>query len=292
MKNIAVFCKHKPSVDKEVLSDLTRWLRDRKCNVVMDRETAAIVGESSHQERSQVPALADLIIVLGGDGTLLSVARIAHPYDVPILAVNLGGLGFLTEVALPELYETLEPVLRNEYKIEERMLLNACLWRGKNKVAEYFVLNDVVINKGALARIVNLQVLVNDQYMTSYRADGLIIATPTGSTAYSLSAGGPIIHPSMHALALSPICPFTLTNRPIVIPDNSKIKVELTTENEAVRVTLDGQEGCDMFTGDVLEIQQAQTAMKLIQAPGKNYYQILRKKLHWGTTAEDEETRK
>ena len=292
MKNIAVFCKHKPSVDKEILSDLTRWLRDRKCNVVMDRETAEIIGESSHHERSQVPALADLIIVLGGDGTLLSVARIAHPYDVPILAVNLGGLGFLTEVALPELYETLEPVLRNEYKIEERMLLNACLWRGENKVAEYFVLNDVVINKGALARIVNLQVLVNDQYMTSYRADGLIIATPTGSTAYSLSAGGPIIHPSMHALALSPICPFTLTNRPIVIPDNSKIKVELTTENEEVRVTLDGQEGCDMFAGDVLEIQQAETAMKLIQAPGKNYYQILRKKLHWGTTAEDEATQK
>ena len=286
MKTIAVYCKQKPSVDKEVLHHLTQWLRERKRQVVMDADTAAIIGESSKYQRTDLPSLADLIIVLGGDGTLLSVARIAHPFDVPILAVNLGRLGFLTEIALPELYSTLEKVLNNQFDLEQRMLLNASLLRNGNKVDDFHVLNDVVINKGALARIVNLQVRVNNQYMTSYRADGLIIATPTGSTAYSLSAGGPIIHPSMHALVLSPICPFMLTNRSIVIPDQSIIQVELTTEIENVRVTLDGQEGCDMLTGDVLEIKKAQTSLKLIQAPGKNYYQILRKKLHWGSNAQ------
>jgi NAD+ kinase len=166
------------------------------------------------------------------------------------------------------------------------MLLNASLWRRDKKVANYHVLNDVVINKSALARIVNLRVTVDDQYMTSYRADGLIIATPTGSTAYSLSAGGPIMHPSMHALVLSPICPFDLTNRSIVVPDRSKIQVELTTENEDVSVTLDGQEGCEIFTGDVLVVQKSESSLRLVQAPGKNYYELLRNKLQWTSTAE------
>jgi NAD+ kinase len=153
---------------------------------------------------------------------------------------------------------------------------------------DFNVLNDIVINKGALARIIDLTVQVNDQPMTSYRADGLIIATPTGSTAYSLSAGGPIIHPSMEALVLSPICPFTLTNRPIVVPDTSRIKVQLTKrhEDEDVRITLDGKVGCAMKSGDILAAEKTQVSIKLVQAPGKNYYQTLRKKLHWGSTAE------
>lgn len=253
----------------------------------MDKGTARIIDQESAFQRKDIPARVDLIVVLGGDGTLLSVARIAHPFNVPILAVNLGSLGFLTEIVLSELYAILEKVLDGQFEYESRMLLNACLWRDNEKAGDYHVLNDVVINKGVLARIVNLEVRVNNQYMTSYRADGLIIATPTGSTAYSLSAGGPIIHPSMNALVLSPICPFTLTNRSIVIPDQSLIQVELATENENVRVTLDGQEGCDMVQGDVLEVKKTQTTLKLIQAPGKNYYQILRKKLHWGSNADD-----
>jgi NAD+ kinase len=287
VKKIGVFCKQKVPVGKEVLTELTQWLNKKGREVLLDKDTAGIIGQASSYERNEIPAHADLIIVLGGDGTLLSVARIAHPFDVPILAVNLGSLGFLTEVALPELYEVLDKVLNGQFEYESRMLLNACLWRGDEKVGDYHVLNDVVINKGVLARIVNLEVRVNNQYMTSYRADGLIIATPTGSTAYSLSAGGPIIHPSMNALVLSPICPFTLTNRSIVIPDQSLIQVELATEKENVRVTLDGQEGCDMVQGDVLEIKKTQTTLKLIQVPGKNYYQILRKKLHWGSSADN-----
>lgn len=286
MKNIGVFCKQKVPVGREILTELTRWLHKKNLRVLMDQDTAGVIGQTSTYRRNEIPARADLIIVLGGDGTLLSVARITHPYNVPVLAVNLGSLGFLTEITLPDLYEVLDKVLTGQFDFEPRMLLNACLWRDGEKVGEFHVLNDVVINKGALARIVNLEVRVNNQYMTSYRADGLIISTPTGSTAYSLSAGGPIIHPSMNALALSPICPFTLTNRSIVIPDQSLIQVELATENENVRVTLDGQESCDMVHGDALEVKKTQTTIKLIQAPGKNYYQTLRKKLHWGSNAD------
>lgn len=283
MKNIGIFCKQKLPVGRKTLTDLIQWLNKKDCQVIMDKDTANILGDDSPHQGTDIPGRVDLIIVLGGDGTILSVARSAHPFNVPILGVNLGTLGFLAEVTLPDLYEVLENVLNGQFQCENRMLLNACIWRDKKKVGDYHVLNDVVINKGALARIVNLKVRVNSQYMTSYRADGLIIATPTGSTAYSLSAGGPIIHPSMDALVLSPICPFTLTNRSIVIPDQSLIQVELTTENENIRVTFDGQEGCDMFQGDILEVKKAQTSIQLIQAPGKNYYQILRNKLHWGS---------
>jgi NAD+ kinase len=285
IKKIGIFSKQKPDISRKVLLELTSWLRERNYETLMAPETAGIINEISDLKKEKIPSKADLIIVLGGDGTLLSVARLTHPFDVPILAVNLGSLGFLTEVALPELYKTLEQVLKGESGIERRMLLNALLKRGGQIVHDDFALNDVVINKNA-ARIVNLEVHVNGQYMTSYRADGLIISTPTGSTGYSLSAGGPIIHPSMNALVLSPICPFTLTNRPIVIPNQSTLQVRLITEEE-VQVTLDGQTGYPMFRDDILEIKQGPTPVSLIQAKGKNYYQILRRKLHWGRQADD-----
>ncbi len=287
-KNIGVFCKPKPNIGQQVLSELTAWLRQRGCRVLMDADSAGLIGETSTHDKSEIPGLSQLIVVLGGDGALLRVAQLSHAYDVPILAVNLGSLGFLTEVALPELYPTLEAVMSGNFTAEQRMLLNACLWRDGKKVEEHTVLNDVAIGKGALARIVNLEVNVNGRQMTSYRADGLIIATPTGSTAYSLSAGGPIIHPSMHALVLSPICPFNLTNRSIVIPDNSQIEVRLATENEDVAITLDGQTGWKMLMGDTLEVKKAPDTVKLVQNPGKNYYQILRQKLHWGRPAHDQ----
>ena len=288
IKNVGIFCKQKPDISKEVLGELTDWLRQKHYNVLWGPETARIVGATSDHKTEDIPSRVELIIVLGGDGTLLSVARIAHSHEVPILAVNLGSLGFLTEVALPELYQTLEVVLKGEYTTENRMLLSAALHRGGNLIRNDFVLNDVVINKSA-ARIVNLEVQVDGQYMTSYRADGLIIATPTGSTAYSLSAGGPILHPAMKALLLSPICPFALTNRPIVVPDPSVLQVRLTTDEE-VQITLDGQMGYPMFRDDTLEVRQAPTPMRLVQAPGKNYYQILRQKLHWGIPTDDQKT--
>ena len=285
IQKIGIFSKLKPDISQKVLLELASWLRERNYDILMAPETAGIIGETSPLKQEEIPAKADLIIVLGGDGTLLSVARLTHPFDVPILAVNLGSLGFLTEVSLSDMYGTLEQVLKGESISERRMLLNACLQRDGKTVQDDFALNDVSINKNS-ARIVNLEVHVNGQYMTSYRADGLIIATPTGSTAYSLSAGGPIIHPSMNALLLSPICPFTLTNRPIVIPSQSILQVKLITEEE-VQVTLDGQTGYSMFRDDLLEIKQGPTPVSLIQAKGKNYYQVLRQKLHWGRPADD-----
>ena len=282
-KKIGVFCKPKAPSATDILGRLIPWLRKQNYHIFLDTGTAAISNESSSYEKREISQQADLLIVLGGDGTLLSVARAAHPHNIPILAVNLGNLGFLAEISIEELYPTLENILAGKFEIENRMLLNACIWRNGEKVEDHNVLNDVVINKGVVARVINLQVLVNGQYMTSYRADGLIIATPTGSTAYSLSAGGPIIHPSMHTLVLSPICPFTLTNRSILIPDQSIIQVKLAAEYDDVRVTLDGQEGYDMRAGDILEIKKTKTSLQLIRGPNKNYYQILRDKLHWGS---------
>ena len=282
-KKIGVFCKPKAPSATDILGRLIPWLRKQNYHIFLDTGTAAIINETSSYEKREISQQADLLIVLGGDGTLLSVARAAHPHNIPILAVNLGSLGFLAEISIEELYPTLENILAGKFEIENRMLLNACIWRNGEKVEDHNVLNDVVINKGAVARVINLQVLVNGQYMTSYRADGLIIATPTGSTAYSLSAGGPIIHPSMHTLVLSPICPFTLTNRSILIPDQSIIQVKLAAEYDDVRVTLDGQEGYDMRAGDILKIKKTKTSLQLIRGPNKNYYQILRDKLHWGS---------
>ena len=287
VKKIGVFCKPKAPSATDILGRLIPWLRKQNYHIFLDTGTAAIINETSSYERREISQQADLLIVLGGDGTLLSVARAAHPHNIPILAVNLGSLGFLAEISIDELYPTLENILAGKFEIENRMLLNACIWRNGEKVEDHNVLNDVVINKGVVARVINLQVLVNGQYMTSYRADGLIIATPTGSTAYSLSAGGPIIHPSMHTLVLSPICPFTLTNRSILIPDQSIIQVKLAAEYDDVRVTLDGQEGYDMRAGDILEIKKTKTSLQLIRGPNKNYYQILRDKLHWGSQSDE-----
>jgi len=288
IETIGIFCKQKSAISEEVLKELTEWLRHKNLKVLMPPDSASILGETSDHSQESIAPESDLIIVLGGDGTLLSVARLTHSHHVPILAVNLGSLGFLTEIELPEMLSTLEKVLQGESVAEKRMLLKTTLRREGESVREDVALNDVVINKKA-ARIVNLEVLVNHQYMTSYRADGLIIATPTGSTAYSLSAGGPIIHPSMHALLLCPICPFTLTNRPIVIPDKSAIAIKLTTEEE-VQITLDGQTGYPMYRDDILEVQRGTTPVQIIQATEKNYYEILRKKLHWGRPADDQKS--
>ena len=289
MKAIGIFCKQKPNIDVKIISELTQWLESRNCTVFLEPDTAELIGKKPSTSKEEVASNSDLIIVLGGDGTLLKVAGIAHPHEVPILGVNLGSLGFLTETTMENLYPTLEQALNGKCEVENRMLLNARVLRNGKKIEDFNVLNDIVINNGALARIVNLEVFVDGQYMTSYRADGLIIASPTGSTAHSLSAGGPIIHPSIRALVLSPICPFALTNRPIVIPDSATIKVQLTTRNEDedVRVTLDGQTGYSMKSGDILEAKKADIPLKLVQTPGKNYYQLLRKKLHWGGTTEN-----
>ncbi|MEK6589381.1 MAG: NAD(+)/NADH kinase [Nitrospinota bacterium] len=282
IKKIGIVAKTEQMMAGEPIQGLNRWLKHKGIEVYLDGETAQILGEKSPYKRADIPSLSELIVVLGGDGTLLSVARLIEDSDVPILGVNLGSLGFLTEITIDELYPLLENIIRGDFTTERRIMLDAIIYREGKMAAHYCALNDVVIKSGALARIINLEIKINGLYVTTYRSDGLIIATPTGSTAYSLAAGGPIVYPAMNALILSPICPHTLTNRPIVIPDDIKIEINLVTPNEDVLATMDGQVGYSLNYRDSIEIKKAKNTIKLIQAPGKNYYEVLRKKLKWG----------
>jgi NAD+ kinase len=223
-----------------------------------------------------------MVIVLGGDGTLLSVARLVGVHEVPILGVNLGGLGFLTEITLEELYRVLERVIQGDFITDERVVLNAAVIRRGERMAEFIVLNDAVINKGALARIIDLETTINEEYLTTFKSDGLIISTPTGSTAYNLSAGGPIVYPSLHCIIVTPICPHTLTNRPIVIPDDVEIRAILKTKQQEVILTLDGQQGFSLEFEDVVEVRKAEGRILLIKSPYRHYFEVLREKLKWG----------
>jgi NAD+ kinase len=225
-----------------------------------------------------------MIIVLGGDGTLLSAARLvaSAKKNVPIFGVNLGSLGFMAEVSLNELYANLAKALAGKLRAEERMMLTAAVIRGGKRISSSTVLNDAVVSKGALGRMVSLEVSVGGDRLTSIRADGLILATPTGSTAYSLSAGGPIIHPAVHCFVLTPICPHTLSHRPIAIPDASVVQVKLASRSEGVSLALDGQVMTMLRQGDVVEVRKAKKRIKLIKHPSKDYYEILRTKLKWG----------
>ncbi len=225
---------------------------------------------------------ADLVVVLGGDGTLISVARMIGERELPIFGVNLGSLGFLTEITLDELYPALESCLKGDYNISERTMLSVTVERDGDLISENRVLNDVVINKGALARIIDLETTVNDDYLTTFRGDGLIISTPTGSTGYSLSASGPILYPELDCFVLSPICPHTLTNRPIVVGSEAIITVALKCINEDVCLTLDGQVGIKLECGDVVRIARSKLRTRLIISSSRDYFEILRTKLKWG----------
>ncbi|MGC1456121.1 MAG: NAD(+)/NADH kinase [Nitrospirota bacterium] len=282
MKKIGIIAKDIPAAQKAT-KKLASWLEARGKKVFIDRETAASIKMRGY-EPDEIPALVEMIIVLGGDGTLLSAARLvaeAHA-DVPIFGVNLGSLGFMAEVSIDELYGNLEKAIAGKLVTEERIMLTASVLRQGKRIAQYRVLNDAVINKGALARMMELRVSVNDGHLTTLRADGLIVATPTGSTAYSLSAGGPIVHPTIHCFVLTPICPHTLSNRPIALPDSVVVTICLTSLSEDVSLTLDGQIGFPLEPNDVVAIKKSQFRMKLIKHPTKSYFEILRTKLKWG----------
>lgn len=280
MKKIGVIAKPKP-VAEVILRELIPWLRERSVEVVLDQETGALIGEEG-VGKDEVIAVTDLLIVLGGDGTLLSVARLVGTREVPIMGVNLGALGFLTEVALDELYDTLTLALMGDLRVSRRLTLQAAVRREGRRISEYTVLNDAVINKAALARIISLETYIEGDYVTTFRCDGLIISTPTGSTAYSLSAGGPIVHPSLRAIVLTPICPHMLANRPLVIPDDVTVEVILASEKEDVYLTLDGQEGFPLQHRDVVEVKRAKRVIALVRSPKRNYFELLRTKLKWG----------
>lgn len=230
----------------------------------------------------QLAANVDLMIVLGGDGTMIATARMLGDCEVPVLGVNYGGLGYLAEFRVEELYTALESILASNYRVDTRVMLAVELVRGAREVTSNRVLNDVVINKSALARIIEIEAYLNGQFVNSFRADGLIVSTPTGSTAYNLSAGGPVIYPSMNAVVLTPICPFTLSNRPIVVPDDAEIELRLKTEEEDVALTLDGQVGFPLQFQDRVRIKKSKATFKLVQPMNRNYFDVLRDKLRWG----------
>lgn len=281
VRTVGIICKHDNPGAFAAARGLITWLDERGVGSVIDSKAAArmkIDGVESHE----IPAVSDVIVVLGGDGTLLSVARLIGPRGTPIVGVNLGTLGFLTTVSLTQMYRTMETVVSGQYKVQERMLLNAAIRRGGQIVEEHDVLNDMVINKGALARIVEMETYIDDSYVTVFKADGLIINTPTGSTGYCLSAGGPIVHPTMSCIGITPICPHTLTNRPLIIPDSAVLEVALRSESEDVYLTLDGQVGIQIKCHDIIVAKKSAHKMYFVMSPDDDYYNMLRTKLKWG----------
>ena len=266
-----------------VVPPLLKWLESRGIKAVLDEETAtALPAGSKGQTRSAVADATQLLLVLGGDGTMLAAARLAAPRRIPILPINMGSLGFLTSFTLDELYPALEDTLAGSPSISQRVMLQAELVRGGSVIERQLALNDVVIHKGALARMIQLELSINADFVCRYRADGLIVSSPTGSTAYSLSAGGPIVHPAVEAFIITPICPHMLTDRPVVVRDYCQLEIKMNGDAESVYLTLDGQRGVPLESTDILRVQRAKEHLQLIQPPQKPYFEILRNKLKWG----------
>ncbi|MDH4097711.1 MAG: NAD(+)/NADH kinase [Nitrospira sp.] len=281
-KSIGILTKPKFPEVKATLQGVVAWLRDRQITVLLDTTSAALLNEQGGIQKTQLAGKADVLLILGGDGTILHAARLAAERSIPILGVNMGGLGFLTEVRLDDLYASLDRVFANDFVLDERLMLQIHVHRHGETVARGIVLNDVVISKGTLARMIELKIAIQGQFVTNLRADGLIVGTPTGSTAYSLSAGGPIINPAVQSLILTPISPHTLTHRPLIVPGNVEIEVTLTSRDDGAMATLDGQVGIAMTQGDTVVIQASEHRTKLIRFPESHYYEVLREKLKWG----------
>lgn len=265
--------------------ELAGWLRARHLTTLAEPEAAAQLGAEA-VEREQLASRSDLIVVLGGDGTLLSIARLVGERETPILGVNLGGLGFLTEITTEEAQSTLARVLAGDYEVDRRITLEATVeaQAADDRTVDresFRALNDVVINKRALGRMLELNVVASSERFCSYRADGLIIATPTGSTAYALSAGGPIVFPSLDVVVLAPICPHTLSNRPVVLPDSFEIEVRVKSDDGGAMLTVDGQQTARIASNDTLRVRRCKNAVVLVRS-SHSYFEIWRNKLRWG----------
>lgn len=282
MKTIGILTKPKFPDVKRILQDLVTWLRERQKTVLLDSKAAALVGEPSQHRKTHIAAQSDMVLVLGGDGTMLNAARLVEEREVPILGVNMGGLGFLTEATVDQLYDSLEKIFAEAFLLEERLMLHARIERHGEHVAHSTVLNDVVVSKGTLARMIEVQISINGQFVTSLRGDGLIVSSPTGSTAYSMSSGGPIVEPSVRALLLTPICPHTLTHRPLLVESTAEVEVALVSQEDGAMATFDGQVGVALAHGDTVTVRASEHRAKLIRFPDKTYYEVLRKKLKWG----------
>lgn len=281
MKKIGIICKSGRPEPLEILKELLPRLRQTGHDTMVENEAASglnIMGFS----REEIVSDAEMIFVLGGDGTMLSVSRLVAEKGIPILGINLGSMGFITEVNRSEVFTAVDRILADDCTVEDRLMLTAKVRRNDKIISEYTVLNDVVINKSALARIIDLETFVDDHYVTTFKADGLIISTPTGSTAYSLSAGGPILYPTLDSIILTPICSHTLTNRPIVLHGDSGIEVALRSPNADVYMTLDGQMGLPLEMNDIIEIGKSPFRTRLLIPCERDYFSILRTKLKWG----------
>ena len=281
-RSVGIISKPHQLADKEA-KRLAQWFEKRGVRVY--RERVRLPEQNNKEELDTIPKNVDWVIVLGGDGTLLGAARKIGKWGVPILGVNLGGLGFLTEIPFKQMYPVMEMLLKGQLEIESRLMLGAKVLRSEKILSRFQVLNDVVINKGTLSRIIDLNVCINEQFLTTFKADGLIISTPTGSTAYNLAAGGPILYPTVDNIILTPICPFTLTNRPLILPDHDKLTITMGKESEEkVSLTFDGQVGIDFYYGDKINISKSKKKIKLVKSPYQSYFEILREKLMWGGT--------
>jgi len=280
---IGIISRPRRSNLEVVAPPLLEWFASRGIRTLYDTETACALPDSSHGlSRTEVAEQSQLLLVLGGDGTLLAAARVAAPLGIPILPINMGSLGFLTSFKIEEMYPALEQVLAGRFSCSERVMLDVELHRDAEIIEHQIVVNEAVLNKGALARMIDLQLTIDADFVCRYRVDGLIVATPTGSTAYSLSAGGPIVHPSVESWIITPICPHTLSDRPVVVRDSSSIEVHLSGDSESVFLTLDGQTGIPMQAADVVRMRRAAERLRLIQPAQKSYFEILRNKLKWG----------
>ena len=288
IKRIGIVLKPNQPDALRTVCELVTWLNERGITLVgtpelerdrIQNETGCPVDEAPPED---LAGNVDLMLVLGGDGTMIATARMLGEREVPVLGINYGGLGYLAEFRIEEIYQALESILSGNFRLDKRVMLGVELRRGGELVTRNRVLNDVVINKSALARIIEIEAYLNQRFVNSFRADGLIISTPTGSTAYNLSAGGPVIFPSMNAVVITPICPFTLSNRPIVVPDDATIELLLKTDQEEVTLTLDGQVGFSLNVEDRVVIRKSSVTFNLVQPSNRNYFDVLRDKLRWG----------
>jgi NAD+ kinase len=282
IKTAGIVSKPNSTAAEEIVPKLIEWLRRRGIAVRIDDQTALYAGGVAGMPRDEVPQSCDLVIVLGGDGTLLSAARAIGRREIPLFPVNLGGLGFLTAISIEDLYPELERALRGEHRIAKRKLMTTEVIREGNVIASFDALNDAVLTKSSIARMIDLDTFVDEQFVCAYKADGLIISTPTGSTAYSLSAGGPIIFPSVPAICLTPICPHMLTNRPVLVPETSVIRVASRGPDESVYLTIDGQVGTPMREHDTVVCHSSHHSLLLIRPPRMMFFDVLRQKLKWG----------
>jgi NAD+ kinase len=282
IRTVGIISKPNAPAAAKLVPDLLDFLRARNISARIDQQTAEYLPGRSGLEREEVPEGCDLVIVLGGDGTLLSAARAIGRREIPLFPVNLGSLGFLTAITIDEIFPELERAFRGEHRIARRKLLETEVVRDGQPVATYEALNDAVLTKSALARMIDLDTHVDEHFVCAYKADGLIISTPTGSTAYSLSAGGPIIFPSVPAICLTPICPHMLTNRPVLVPETSVVRVISHGPDASVYLTIDGQVGTQIHDGDTIVCRSSPYSLLLIRPPHMMFFDVLRQKLKWG----------